>query len=70
MFQAVVRELQILGASLQEALRLANEISFIHSSGTAKEIAAQAWEEELDGLARIQEGRDYDNAQELLLDGE
>jgi len=66
MFTATVRELQVLGASTQEALRVAKQIDFTQSGGTAKDIAAQAWEEELEGLARIQEGRDYDNAQELL----
>jgi len=70
MFTATVRELQVLGASTQVALRIANEIAFTQSGGTAKEIADLAWEEELEGLARIQEGRDYDNAQELLLNGE
>ena len=70
MFTATVRELQVLGASTQEALRIANEIDFTRSKGTAIEIATQSWEEELEGLARIQEERDYNNAQEILLDGE
>lgn len=53
MFQAVVQELQILGASLPDALRLANEIDFAqrNPSDTAKKIAKQAWREEQESVA-------------------
>ena len=48
MFQAVVQELQVLGASASDALRIANEIDFAqcNPTDTAKKIAKQAWQEE------------------------
>jgi hypothetical protein len=53
MFQAVVQELQILGASAPDALRIANEIEFAqrNPTDTAKKIARQAWQEEQESLA-------------------
>lgn len=53
MFTAVVAELQNLGASTPEALRIANEIGFAqcNPTDTAKKIAAQAWQEEQEAIA-------------------
>ena len=72
MFQAVVAELQVLGAHLADALRLANEIDFTQGSNhfphTAKGIAKQIWEEEREGLQRIREESEWEESQEILLE--
>ena len=64
MFEAVVSELQVLGAHLSDALRIANEIEMQEVTpygmskkewrdsipAEAKKIALQAWAEELEAL--------------------
>ena len=72
MFRAVVAELQNLGAHLSDALRLANQIDFTQGTCfheyTAKAFALEAWQEELEGLQRIKEDREWEEDQELLLE--
>ena len=71
MFTAVVAELQILGAHLADALRLANAIDFSQGLGhlpcTAKAFALNAWEEDQEGLKRIKEESEWEDQQEALL---
>ena len=70
MFQAVVAELQNLGAHLADALRIANQIDFTQGTEyheyTAKAIALESWQEELEGLQRIKEDREWEDRQEAL----
>jgi hypothetical protein len=53
MFQAVVVELQNLGAHLNDALRIANEIDYAqcNPTDTAKKLARQALQDEQDAIA-------------------
>ena len=72
MFQAVVAELQVLGASSNEALQIANQIDFTQSitgiPHTAKAIAKQVWQEELQAKEAIEYQNTYEEEQEALLE--
>lgn len=74
MFRAVVKELQVLGASCNEALRLANQIDYRQSIAvariphTAKAIAKQVWGEELEARQAIEAQNAYEEEQEEILE--
>lgn len=68
MFTSVVAELQGFGADLADALRIANAIDFTRSSGTAKEIAVESWQEDQEGLDLIRECDEWEEQQESLLE--
>lgn len=72
MFQATVQELIALGASSNEALQIANQIDFTQSitgiPHTAKAIAAQVWQEELNAREAIESQNTYEEEQKAILE--
>ncbi len=55
-----VRELRKQGAIISVALRIANEIDFTQCRGSARQIAIQVWNKEMEAYQQMLDELDYE----------